>query len=293
VHLAVKDTNFCKNHTWNIRGELIDFSTPKIMGIVNCTPDSFYAASRQQHASAVINYVTKMVAEGADMLDVGGYSSRPGANDVSEDEELNRVLPVITEIQKQFPKLPISIDTFRTNVAEKALSAGANMVNDISAGSLDHTMFDMIRAAQVPYIIMHMRGTPQTMQQQTYYKQITMDVVRELSEKLFDLRLKGVNDIAIDPGFGFSKTLAQNYELLNELDLFEPLDCPLLVGVSRKSMLYKALDTTAEDALSATIAANTIALMKGANILRVHDVKPAVEARQIVTFTQNPSLLVE
>ena len=293
MHLAVKDTNFCKNHTWNIGGELIDFSTPKIMGIVNCTPDSFYAASRQQHTTTVIDYVTNMVAEGADMLDVGGYSSRPGANDVSEEEELNRVLPVITEIQKQFPNLPISIDTFRANVAEKALTAGAKIVNDISAGSMDSTMFDMIRAIQVPYIIMHMRGTPQTMQEHTSYKQVTMDVVRELSEKLFDLRLKGVNDIAIDPGFGFSKTLAQNYELLNEIDLFDPLNCPLLVGVSRKSMLYKPLGITAEKALSATVAANTLALTKGASILRVHDVKPAVEARQIVTFTQNPSLLAE
>lgn len=291
MQLAVKDTKFCKNHTWNVGGELIDFSTPKIMGIVNCTPDSFYAASRQQQTTSVIDYVSNMVEEGVDMIDVGGYSSRPGASDISEEEELKRVLPVIAEIQKQFPSLPISIDTFRAKVAEKAITAGAHIINDISAGNLDEAMFEVVQSVQVPYIIMHMRGTPQTMQNNMEYSQVTMDVVRALSEKLYDLRLMGVNDIAIDPGFGFSKTLAQNYELLNEIDLFEPLDCPVLVGVSRKSMLYKPLGITAENALPATIAANTLALTKGASILRVHDVKPAVEARQIVTFTQNPSQL--
>lgn len=285
----MKDTKFCNKHTWNIGGELINFSTPKIMGIVNCTPDSFYDASRAETMTDVVRRVSTMVQEGVDMVDVGGYSSRPGASDVDEKEELKRVIPVIMELKKQFPTLIISIDTFRSHVAEMAIGAGAQIINDISGGDLDGHMFAVVKETKAPYVIMHMRGNPSTAHKNTDYQQITMDVVKDLSEKLYQLRLLGVHDVAVDPGFGFSKTVAQNFELLHDLPLFQPLDCPVLVGLSRKSMLYKPLQISPNDALNATSVVNTIAMLNGAAIVRVHDVKEAVEARQLVTFTQNPS----
>lgn len=281
----MKDSTFLNKHTWNTGGKIIDLSTPKIMGIVNATPDSFYANSRKNAEHEVLTTVEQMLSDGADILDVGGYSSRPGAKDVNEEEELSRVVPVIKVISKAFPEVNISIDTFRASVARQAVEAGANIVNDISGGDLDIDMFSTIKDLQVPYIMMHMRGTPQTMQTHTEYANVVMDVVKELSVKLNKLRRLGVNDVAIDPGFGFSKTLEQNYELLHQLELLHVLDTPLLVGISRKSMLHKLLDITAEEALNATTVANTIALLNGASILRVHDVKEAVQARQIVTFT--------
>ncbi|RPE00157.1 dihydropteroate synthase [Aureibaculum marinum] len=268
----------------NCKGKLIDLSTPKVMGILNLTPDSFYDGGTLKSDKDILTKVDGMLADGATFIDVGGYSSKPNAEDVSEEEELKRVLPVIELLVNKYPNILISIDTFRSRIAKMTVSTGACIVNDISAGNLDATMFTSIAELQVPYIIMHMQGTPKTMQVNPTYTDVTKDLIFYFSKKLNALRKLGVNDIIIDVGFGFGKTIEQNYQLLNNLDLFQNFEVPILSGVSRKSMLYKALETTPNKALNATTVANTIALLKGSSILRVHDVKEAVEAIKIVSL---------
>lgn len=273
---------FPTNKTLNCRGELIDLSQPKVMGIINVTPNSFYAGSRQMDLNSVLKQAEKMLAEGATFLDVGGYSSRPGAEDVSMEEESQRVLPAIKTIANQFPKAFISVDTFRSSIAKQAVDVGACMVNDISGGELDKQMFSTIAELQVPYVLMHMRGTPQTMTQHTDYEDLIKDIMDYFHPKVYQLRLMGVKDCIVDVGFGFSKTVEQNFKLLNALDYFKMLEKPLLVGLSRKSMIWRTLKTDAEHALNGTTTLHTIALIKGASILRVHDVKEAVETIELV-----------
>ncbi|MBT8303964.1 MAG: dihydropteroate synthase [Bacteroidia bacterium] len=263
--------------TINCKGKLIDLSTPKVMGILNITPDSFYDGGKYEKEQDILEHVDKMITEGATFIDVGGYSSRPGAKHISEEEELERVVPVIEMIQKHFPDSIMSIDTFRSNVAKAGIQAGAAIVNDISAGQLDEDMLPTVGKLNVPYIMMHMRGTPQTMKEHTNYKDLVHDVNMYFSERINNARYYGVKDIILDPGFGFSKNLGQNFELLNKLELLTMAGLPLLVGVSRKSMIFKLLDQSQNEALNGTTSLNTVALMKGASILRVHDVKEAME----------------
>ncbi|EPE9900537.1 dihydropteroate synthase [Flavobacterium psychrophilum] len=263
--------------TINCKGQLIDLSTPKVMGILNVTPDSFYDGGRFVSEKNVLIQVENMLQDGANFIDIGGQSSKPKAAIVSIDEELKRVVSIVDLILKKFPETMISIDTFNSKVAQIAVENGAAIINDISAGNLDDNMFETIAKLQVPYIMMHMRGTPQTMQEMTNYDDLLKDILFYFSEKVAKARSFGINDLIIDPGFGFAKTLEQNFELLNKLELFEMLELPILVGVSRKSMIYKTLETTPENALNGTSVLNTIALTKGGNILRVHDVKEAVE----------------
>lgn len=270
--------------TLNCKGTLIDLSIPKVMGIINTTPDSFYDGGRKNTLSEIVSKAENMLFEGASFLDVGGYSSRPGADFVSETEELNRVLPAIKAIHDHFPKAIISIDTFRSTVAKEAILAGASIINDISGGTMDDHMFATASNLQVPYIMMHMRGTPQTMSKLTSYDSITRDLLLYFSNQLAKAKKIGINDIIADPGFGFAKTRQQNFELLNTLELFTNLDIPYLVGISRKSMIYKTLEVTSDEALNGTTVLNTVALMKGASILRVHDVK---EAAECITLLQN------
>ena len=265
----------------NCKGELIFFDTPKVMGILNITPDSFYAQSRTTPAE-VLRKAEQMLEEGATFVDIGGYSSRPNAQEVSPQEELQRVVPVVEALVKHFPEIRISVDTFRAEVARQSLEAGACIINDISAGQIDPAIWEVVAHYQVPYIAMHMRGTPQTMQTYTEYDKLTKDILYYFSEVKDKARQLKLNDLIIDPGFGFSKTLAQNYELMQQLALFKALECPILVGISRKSMIYKLLDTTPETALNGTTVLNTFALLHGADILRVHDVKEAVECVKIV-----------
>lgn len=265
----------------NCKGALISFDTPKVMGILNITPDSFYSESRTT-PSEVLHKAEQMLQEGATFVDIGGYSSRPNAQEVSEEEELQRVVPVVEALVKHFPEIRISVDTFRAEVARQSLEAGACIINDISAGQIDPTIWEVAAHYQVPYIAMHMRGTPQTMQTYTEYDKLTKDILYYFSEVKDKARQLKINDLIVDPGFGFSKTLAQNYELMQQLALFKALECPILVGISRKSMIYKLLDTTAEDALNGTTVLNTFALLHGADILRVHDVKEAMECVRIV-----------
>jgi dihydropteroate synthase len=266
----------------NCNGKLVDLTSPKVMGILNITPDSFFDGGKYNNESAIISQVDKMLVEGATFIDIGAYSSRPGAKHISEEEELERILPVVKMLVKEFPEILISIDTFRSNIANKCIESGACIINDISAGSMDTTMFKTISKLQVPYIIMHMQGTPQNMQANPIYKNVITDILYYFSEKIYELRALGVNDIIADVGFGFGKTIEQNYTLLKNLDLFQNLEIPTLTGISRKSMLYKPLKIVPEEALNATTVANTIALLKGTHILRVHDVKEAVETIEIV-----------
>ena len=265
----------------NCKGELISFDTPKVMGILNITPDSFYSQSRTT-PTEVLHKAEQMLQEGATFVDIGGYSSRPNAQEVSEEEELQRVVPVVEALVKHFPEIRISVDTFRAEVARQSLEAGACIINDISAGQIDPTIWEVVAHYQVPYIAMHMRGTPQTRQTYTEYDKLTKDILYYFSEVKDKARQLKINDLIVDPGFGFSKTLAQNYELMQQLALFKALECPILVGISRKSMIYKLLDTTAEDALNGTTVLNTFALLHGADILRVHDVREAMECVRIV-----------
>jgi dihydropteroate synthase len=267
--------------TINCKGKLIDLSTPKVMGILNVTPDSFYDGGRFKEESSILNQVECMLTEGATFIDVGAYSSRPGADHVSETEELQRILPIVDILVKQFPEIVLSIDTFRSEVAQQCIVAGAAMINDISAGKLDDKMMEIVGKLQVPYVMMHMKGTPKTMQQHTDYDDLLKDIIYYFSERLAEGKAHKIIDMIIDPGFGFSKTLEQNYELLSRLELLKIIEKPMLVGVSRKSMIYKLLKTTPEHALNGTSSLNTIALLKGAKILRVHDVKEAMEC---VTF---------
>jgi dihydropteroate synthase len=276
-----KDTFFQKKLTLNAGGRLIDLETPKVMGIINLTPDSFFAGSRKQDTTDAVTQAEKMLAEGATFLDLGAYSSRPGAEDISVQEELDRLLPVVEVISKGFPEAIISVDTFRSAVAEAAVNAGAHIINDISGGELDDRMFETIARLQVPYILMHMRGTPQTMTRQTDYEDLFLDVYHYFYQRYYRLKQLGVHDVIIDPGFGFAKKNEQSYALMARLQEFNTLGLPILVGVSRKRMVYHITGGDATKALNGTTALNTIALTKGANILRVHDVKEAVEAIKI------------
>ncbi|WP_396638562.1 dihydropteroate synthase [Maribacter sp. R77961] len=263
--------------TINCNGNLIDLSTPKIMGILNITPDSFYDGGKHKDEYGILKHVEKMLVEGATFIDVGAYSSRPGAPVVSESLELKRILPIIELILKKFPDTLISIDTFRGAVAKACIALGATMINDISAGLRDNSLLPTVAELKVPYIMMHMKGTSKTMQAQTAYEDLIKDILFFFSERLATAKARGIKDIIIDPGFGFAKTLAQNYVLLNKLALFHMTAHPVLVGLSRKSMIYKLLENTPEEALNGTTALHMLALNKGANILRVHDVKEAME----------------
>jgi dihydropteroate synthase len=268
--------------TINCKGNLISLDTPKIMGILNTTPDSFYSESRKTSLTALLKTAGEMLEQGATFLDIGGYSTRPGADDISEKEELDRVVPAIEAILKDFPESIISIDTFRSKVAAEALEAGAAMVNDISGGNLDENMLGVVAKYQVPYIMMHMRGTPQTMKDLNQYTDLTQDITYYFSEKIRAARALGINDIIVDPGFGFSKDIPQNFELLSNLKKFKILEVPILVGLSRKSTIYKTLNCTPQQALNGTTVLNTMAIANGANILRVHDVKEAVESIKLM-----------
>ena len=262
----------------NCKGNLIDLAQPRVMGIINITPDSFYSGSRSNTEQEILKNAEKMLKDGAAFLDLGAYSSRPGADDIVVEEELNRMIPSIELILKEFPEAILSIDTFRAEVAEKSIQAGAAIINDISAGKLDEKMLSVIATFQVPYIMMHMKGTPQTMKDQNQYEDLTAEVLFYFSERIKAARDLGINDLIIDPGFGFAKNISQNYELLSKLELFKNLGLPLLVGLSRKSMIWKKLDISANEALNGTTVLNTTALLKGAGILRVHDVKEAMES---------------
>lgn len=263
--------------TINCKGKLIDLSTPKVMGILNVTPDSFFDGGKYKDETEILNQVETMLKDGATFIDIGGYSSRPNADDVSEAEELNRVVPVVELILTHFPKTLISIDTFRSEVAKQSIEAGAALINDISAGKLDDNMLSTIGKLAVPYIMMHMKGNPKTMQQQTQYGDLTKEVMAYFAERIAVAHREKINDIIIDPGFGFAKTTAQNFELLNKLELLQLTEKPILAGISRKSMIYKTLKSNSENALNGTTALHMVALEKGAKILRVHDVKEAME----------------
>ncbi|MFV8335885.1 dihydropteroate synthase [Flavobacterium sp. RSP29] len=263
--------------TINCKGILVDLSTPKVMGILNVTPNSFFDGGKYKNETEILSQVEKMLLEGANFIDIGAYSSKPNAEFVSEQEEISRIVPVVDLILKHFPETILSIDTFRSEVAKASIENGAAMINDIAAGNLDEKMLEIIAKYNVPYIMMHMRGNPQTMQTLTDYDDIVKEMLFYFSEKVAKARSFGINDLIIDPGFGFAKTIAQNYEVFQKMELFNILELPLFVGISRKSMIYKTLNTTIENALNGTTVLNTLALTKGAKILRVHDVKAAVE----------------
>ena len=267
----------------NVNGRLMDLSEPQVMGILNVTPDSFYAGSRSETEKDIVQRLHQIIDEGASIIDIGGYSSRPNAEHISAEEEMNRLRNGLEIIRKHSPNAVVSVDTFRADVAKMCVEEyGVAIINDISAGQMDEEMFPTIAKLGVPYIIMHMKGTPQDMQVSPKYDHFLKEIFYYFSEKVQKLRDLGVKDIIIDPGFGFGKTLEHNYELMNHLEEFSLFELPLLVGVSRKSMIYKLLGTTPEEAMNGTTALHTIALLKGANILRVHDVKEAVESIKIV-----------
>ena len=273
--------------TLNCNGKLIDLSTPKVMGILNVTPDSFYDGGKFKNDTCFLSHAERLINEGATFVDIGAYSSKPGADFVSETEELNRLIPIVRLVLDAFPETPISIDSFRSNVINESIQAGAAMVNDISGGQLDPLMFETVGKLGVPYILMHMRGTPQTMQQMTSYSNVTKEVYTYFTERIELAKKHHIKDIIIDLGFGFSKTLEQNFKLLESLDFFRNLDLPILAGISRKSMIYKTLDTSAEHALNGTTALHMIALEKGAKLLRVHDVKEAIECVKLHRALKN------
>jgi dihydropteroate synthase len=258
--------------------------SPLVMGIINITPDSFYEGSRFIDTNQILQQAEKMIDEGADILDIGGQSTRPGSETVNTDEELKRVIGNIEAIHQRFPESIVSVDTFYSRVATEAVNSGASMVNDISAGQLDDKMLATVAALNVPYVAMHMKGNPKTMHQETNYENLLREILDFFIQKKEQCRQSGISDLIIDPGFGFAKTIIQNFELLKNLSVFKMLDCPILVGLSRKSTIYKTLNISAEEALNGTTVLNTIALMNGANIIRVHDVK---EAKQLVKlFTE-------
>jgi len=268
--------------TINCKGELVDLTSPKVMGILNLTPDSFFDGGKYKDESSILTQVEYMLDQGAAFIDMGAYSSRPGAEHVPEDEELQRMIPVIDLILKNFPDTLISVDTFRSKVAAESIEHGAAIINDIAAGNLDKNMFATIAKHQVPYIMMHMKGTPQSMQKEATYDNLINDLRFYFSEKIQEATSKKINDIIIDPGFGFAKTTAQNYTLLHHLDMFQTLGLPILIGLSRKSMVYKILESSPQEALNGTTALHTVALLKGANIIRAHDVKEASECVKLV-----------
>ncbi len=271
----------------NIRGTLNEYLRPQIMGILNITPDSFYAKSRTSDIKDVESRVRQMLSDRVDMIDIGAYSSRPGANDIPSDEEIRRLLFGLKIVRDISPDIPVSVDTFRAEVAYQAIESGADIINDISGGNLDKDMFSTIARLNVPYILMHMRGTPSTMSNFTEYDNVTADVIKDLSSKLGQLSALGVNDVIVDPGFGFAKTTEQNFAMMQNLEAFHVLNCPLLVGISRKSMIYTSLGITPDDALNGTTVLNTLALLSGTAILRVHDVKEAVQTLELIQLTHN------
>jgi dihydropteroate synthase len=280
--IDLEDNNFPMIDNIRISKKLVDLVTPKVMSILNCTPDSFYEGSRVDSISDALFRAEKHIHEGADILDIGGYSSRPGADEVSENEELNRVISVIESVHKTFPEILISCDTFRGKVASEALGAGAHLINDISGGELDKNMINVIAKNKTPYILMHSKGTPQTMQNLTNYNSIFKEVVTYFSQKLSVLQKLGINDVILDPGFGFAKTLEQNYELFHRMADFQFLGKPILVGISRKSMIYKKINCTPEESLNGTTVLHTKAILSGAKILRVHDTKEAKQVIQLI-----------
>lgn len=281
LNSRVEDINFYSKRTIRIGEKLLDLSSPKLMGIINCTPDSFYKESRFDSLSAVLKAVESQIKHQVDIVDLGAYSSRPGAENISLETEIERIIPIIEGVRKEFPELIISIDTFRGKVADEAIQVGANIINDIGAFELDPEMLEILKKYPVPYVLMHSKGNPQTMQSQTDYASLFKEMCYFFSSKINQLKEIGVNDIMLDPGFGFAKTLEQNYELMEKLHDFQFLNHPILVGISRKSMIYKKLETDPENSLNGTSVLNTIAVLKNASILRVHDVK---EAREILTL---------
>ena len=282
----MKDTYLVGNYSINCKGNLIDLSTPKIMSIVNTTPDSFYDGGQYNTIEKALQKVEVDISNNATFIDIGGYSSKPNAAHVTEEEELKRTIPVIEAILKSFPEAVISIDTFRGKVAKEAIDAGAALINDISAFELDKEMINTLKTYKVPYILMHMLGTPQNMQKNPSYKNVVKEIVLFLSNKIRELKTFGIHDIIIDPGFGFGKTLSNNYELIANLNYFTTLKHPLLVGVSRKSIIYKLLNINSLDSINGTTALNMYSLLNGANILRVHDTKEAKECIRIFNEIQ-------
>lgn len=270
--------------TINLNGNLMDLSTPKIMGILNVTPDSFYDGGMFDSNKKILDHVEKMLTDGADIIDVGGYSSRPGAKEVKLKDEIKRVVPAIELIKKEFNETTISVDTFRSEVALQAVNSGASIINDISGGDLDPNMFNCVAELNVPYIIMHMQGNPKNMQNNPLYENVIVEIIENLSKKVFEATEAGVIDVIIDPGFGFGKTIEHNYKILRELSFFKELDCPILVGLSRKSMIYSLLEEKPENVLNGTTCLNTVSILNGANILRVHDVKEAKEVIKLTNF---------
>lgn len=268
--------------TINCKGKTIDLSSPKVMGILNITPDSFFDGNKYITEEDIILQTKKMLDQGATFIDIGAYSSRPNAKNITKEQELNRILPIVKLLVNEFPEILISIDTFRADIADKCLVAGACMINDISGGSLDKNMFNIVAKHQVPYILMHMKGNPQNMQKKPIYNDVTKDISTYFYEKLTQLKKTDIKEIILDVGFGFGKTLDHNYEILQKLAFFQSFGLPILAGLSRKSMLYNLLDSSADKMLNATSIVNTIALQKGANILRVHDVKEAIECIRII-----------
>jgi dihydropteroate synthase len=264
--------------TLNCRGRLLTFDSPIVMGIINVTPDSFYSGSRQSTVDAALQKAEQMINEGATILDLGGQSTRPNSKQISAEEEAERVCPAIEAVHKQFPYAIISVDTYYALVAEEALQAGASIVNDISAGTLDNNMLSTVANLKAPYICMHMKGSPENMQQHAIYENVTREVLDYFIQRIHVCKKAGINDVIIDPGFGFAKTITHNFELLRNLSVFKMLEKPIIVGLSRKSTVYKTLGITSEEALNGTTVMNTLALLNGANILRAHDVKEAVEA---------------
>ncbi len=281
-----KDTFLNRKTTFNIRGRLLDLRSPQVMAILNITPDSFYASSRTASVDEALTKTEAFLQAGATIIDIGAYSSRPGAADVSEQEELDRIIPVIEALAHAYPDAVLSIDTFRSNVASAAIKAGGHIINDISGGSLDAAMFETVAALGVPYILMHMKGTPQTMQQEIHYEDLVLEIVDYFSEKVAALQALGATDIILDPGFGFAKNRDHNYQLLNHLEDLKIFGLSYLVGFSRKSMIAKFLNVDPAEALNGTTVLNTIALQKGASILRVHDVTAAMECIKLVERTQ-------
>ena len=276
--------------TINCKGELIDLSQPKVMGILNLTPDSFYDGGKYKDEKTILLQVEQMLANGATFIDMGAYSSRPGAEHVPEDQELQRMLPILELILKHYPETFISIDTFSSKVAKHCIESGAAIINDISAGNLDDGMFQTVADYQIPYVMMHLKGTPQSMQKLATYDDLIQDLRLYFAQKIEKATSLKINDIIIDPGFGFAKTTSQNYTLLSHLDLFQTFGLPLLIGLSRKSMIYKVLESSSKEALNGTTALHTVALLKGANILRVHDVKEAMECVTLIEELKANSL---
>lgn len=279
----VEDTHFPKNRYIRVQDKLMDLTFPKVMGILNLTPDSFFADSRKQNDTELLTEVERMITEGADFIDIGGYSTRPNAENVSEKDEIQRILEPLQKIRKAFPTIPISLDTFRGKVAEIGFNEGVDIINDISGFQYDNAMLSTLEKIKLPYILMHVKAEQKNMHKTEENELIFREMIHYFSQKIHILNERGVTDIIIDPGFGFSKTLDQNYQLLDQLDLFHLLDRPILVGFSRKSMIYKKLNCTAEEALNGTSILNTRALLKGVSILRVHDVKAA---KEVITLTQ-------